>query len=130
MTDNNGWSGKPGVPLNPEREGWHCVLGHSMFDKPRPELWSRDQAGVFWWSGMQWSEDKAAKHWTYLGPVLFHNQATALQARVAELEGALRELIDQTHDCEKKLTEKLYRVDFCGESLPLTNARAELGEKE
>ena len=89
MTDNNGWADQPGVPLNPEQSGWHCVLGHSPADKPRPELWSRDQAGFFWWSGMQWREDKAAKHWTYLGPVLFHNQATALQAENARLREAV-----------------------------------------
>lgn len=53
----------------------------------------------------------------------------ALQAHVAELEAALRELIDQTHDCEKELTRKLYRIDFCGESLLLTNARAALKAK-
>lgn len=47
-------------------------------------------------------------------------------ARIKGLEAVLRELIDHTHDCEKELTERLYRADFCGESLPLTNARAAL----
>lgn len=47
-------------------------------------------------------------------------------ARAERLEAVLRELIDHTHDCEKELTERLYRADFCGESLPLTNARAAL----
>lgn len=48
------------------------------------------------------------------------------EARAERLEAVLRELIDHTHNCEKELTERLYRADFCGESLPLTNARAAL----
>jgi hypothetical protein len=120
-----GWPGKPGVPLNPEQGGWHGVLGHSPADKPRPELWSRDQAGFFWWSGMQWREDKAAKHWTYLGPVLFHNEATALQAENARL----REALDFYGDVSK------YPAPFTGGMGALWEdcgkiARAARGEKE
>jgi len=37
---------------------------------------------------------------------------------------ALRTLIDQCWETEKTLTEELYKVDYCGESLPLCNARA------
>lgn len=37
---------------------------------------------------------------------------------------ALRALVDHCHQQEKTLTEELYRTDFCGESGPLTNARA------
>jgi hypothetical protein len=54
------------------------------------------------------------------------DEITRLTARVKELEGALRELIDHTHNCEKELTEDLHHADFCGESLPLTKARAAL----
>ena len=50
----------------------------------------------------------------------------AAEAKVERLRGALRELIDHTHNCERELTEELHKVDFCGESLPLTNARAAL----
>lgn len=49
-----------------------------------------------------------------------------LAKRVAELEIALSELINHTHNCEKELTEELHHQDFCGESLPLTNARKAL----
>jgi predicted small metal-binding protein len=48
--------------------------------------------------------------------------------RIEELEAALLELIDHTHNCEKELTEELHHQDFCGESLPLTKARATLAE--
>ena len=39
---------------------------------------------------------------------------------------ALRVLISHTHECERELTEALYHADFCGESRPLTDARATL----
>jgi hypothetical protein len=50
------------------------------------------------------------------------------EARLAKAVEALRVLIDHTHNCEKELTEDLHRADFCGESLPLTNARTTLAE--
>jgi predicted ATPase with chaperone activity len=48
----------------------------------------------------------------------------ASAATVAELVDALEELVDLQVQCEKQLTEELYHMDFCGESTPLTNARA------
>ena len=50
----------------------------------------------------------------------------AIADRIEELEAALLELIDHTHNCEKELTEELHHQDFCGESLPLTKARTTL----
>lgn len=68
---------------------------------------------------------------------LYAVQRGKLEARLAECEArlskaveALRVLIDHTHNCEKELTEDLHRADFCGESLPLTNARTTLAEFE
>jgi hypothetical protein len=61
-----------------------------------------------------------------------HNAAAdrieALEAKLAKAVEALGVLIQLAHDCEKELTEDLYHVDFCGESMPLTNARATLAE--
>lgn len=51
-----------------------------------------------------------------------------LEAKLAKAVDALADLILHTHNCEKELTEELHRVDFCGESLPLTNARETLAE--
>jgi phytoene/squalene synthetase len=56
--------------------------------------------------------------------------AWQLEQRLYKAVEALRNLIQHTHNCEKELTEKLHRQDFCGESLPLTNARAELAKLE
>lgn len=50
----------------------------------------------------------------------------AAEAEAEKLRGVLRELIEHTHNCEKELTEELHGADFCGESLPLTIARAAL----
>ena len=51
------------------------------------------------------------------------------EAERDRLREALIELIQQTHNCERELTEDLHHVDFCGESLPLTNAREALKGK-
>ena len=67
--------------------------------------------------------------WSMLEDEGFYTKAnTAILAanRIEELEAALLELIDHTHNCEKELTEELHHQDFCGESLPLTKARATL----
>jgi type I site-specific restriction endonuclease len=55
-------------------------------------------------------------------------RAEQLAATNERLKAVLRELIDHTHNCEKELTERLYCADFCGESLPLTNARTAMKE--
>jgi polyhydroxyalkanoate synthesis regulator phasin len=54
----------------------------------------------------------------------------ALTAKLAKAMEGLRDLIQHAHNCEKELTEELHHQDFCGESLPLTNARATLAEIE
>ncbi len=56
------------------------------------------------------------------------DQTAALDKLIAEAvepyAEALRVLISHTHECERELTEALYHADFCGESRPLTDARA------
>ena len=90
MTDTtNGWPGKPGVPLNPEKEGWHWLQAKYYDDPVGPFM-------AFFWDADQqtWPKIKpyGGRTFHYLGPCLTHDQATALQARVAELEGALRQI--------------------------------------
>ena len=53
-------------------------------------------------------------------------EAEALMEDNARLREVLSELIQHTHNCERELTEDLHHVDFCGESVPLTNAREAL----
>ncbi len=96
MTDtNNGWPGKPGVPLNPEKDGAHR-LRHQDSGLMADALWS---CGGTWLdlSG-DFSIPHAAAFYDYLGPCLTPDQATALQARVAELDQTLWQLLDDMRD--------------------------------
>ena len=81
MTDtNNGWSGKPGVPLNPEKDGWH------WFKTPDGlviHFWGATFSECSEWDGYPLF---IVREWTYLGPCLTHDEITRLRARVAELE--------------------------------------------
>lgn len=88
MTETNTWPGKPGVPLNPEKDDWHWVR------TPDGELVPYNWVPAFEvdlgiWPA-KWvydlNEHWPPEHGTYLGPCLTPDQATALQARVAELE--------------------------------------------
>ncbi len=99
MTDTtNGWPGEPGVPLEPEKNSWHWVSWGDedpiALEWESQHWFNADEAGSGHWcfGGGQYGTAKevADDGWTYLGPVLSHDQAAALQARVAELEGALR----------------------------------------
>jgi hypothetical protein len=66
--DNNGWPGEPGVPLNPERDGWHWV---ESAEGPVPALWARPlwrHCRDFWdQRSPEWMEEQ---QWRYLGPCL------------------------------------------------------------
>jgi hypothetical protein len=90
MTDtNNGWPGKPGVPLNPEKDGWHWLRtpdGELVPYNWRPEGECERGSWAFGWV-YDIEYDWPPVECTYLGPVLSHDDATAMQARVAELEG-------------------------------------------
>ena len=59
-------------------------------------------------------------------PVAAADRIEALTAERDRLRVVLIELIQHTHNCERELTEDLHHVDFCGESVPLTNAREAL----
>ncbi|MFN8994548.1 MAG: hypothetical protein ACK5X3_12925 [Pseudomonadota bacterium] len=90
MTDtNNGWPGKPGVPLNPEKDGPHRLRHHDS-DLVLDALWS---CGGTWLdlSG-NFSIPHAAAFYDYLGPCLTPDEATALQARADQAaQGHARE---------------------------------------
>lgn len=93
MTANNGWRGKPGVPLNPAKDGWHWLKRISNGWETLAK-WDNDWNGNgdFWWNLPGYSDpERVARIFCYLGPVLAFDEATALQKRVAELEGALKD---------------------------------------
>ena len=91
---------RPGVPLNPEEDGWHHV-------KECPN----SSAKIVFWSGHGGNthyENGDLKHhegwdgyplwiaeeWRYLGPVFTPDGTAALIARIAELEAVLERIIE------------------------------------
>ena len=88
MSDTtNGWPNKPGVPLNPERDGWHwCERDGGL----EPRFWS---SGRRLWAGVRnsWISPKMLLAlFGYAGRCLTPDEATVQQKRIAELEVALR----------------------------------------
>jgi hypothetical protein len=98
MTDNN-WPdpARPGVPMNPERDGWHWVqrVDKGFVPSPRIVLWTDDWAsGQFSWDavGYEADEQKLGRDFRYLGPCLTPAEVDArvAQARRDALEEAAR----------------------------------------
>ena len=91
---SNGWPGKPGVPLNPERDGWHwCERDGGL----EPRFWS---SGQQLWAGSRnsWISPKMLLSlFGYAGPCLTPAEVDARvkQARRDALEEAAR-LVNQT----------------------------------
>ena len=86
MSDNNNWPGKPGVPLNPERDGWHWVqrVDKGFVPSPRIILWTDDWSSrQFSWDaiGYEADEQKLGRDFRYLGPCL---TPAEVEARVSE----------------------------------------------
>lgn len=82
MTATNGWPGKPGVPMNPDRSGAHILGSHVL-------IW-RASIGDYINGNGNVMPPEVACAWPYRGPCLTPDEVAVLQARVAELEEALR----------------------------------------
>ena len=70
MSDN-GWPDKPGVPLNPEKTGWHWLSG--VLERPAAFEWlAHKQAWLFHRAQPEAQAMPPADFgsWTYLGPCL------------------------------------------------------------
>lgn len=100
--------------------------------KHTPLPWRSEKAltsdgGDFW--GLYGANQEAIAYLTLRGPnELGANVALIVQAvnnHYALIE-VLKELIDHCWETEKALTEKGYRMDYCGESIVLCNARRTL----
>lgn len=73
MNNPNNWpdSDKPGVPLNPERDGWHWVCSAVGIAAPYPMLWGADSKA--WDTGDGWefcTSPRMTERTRYLGPCL------------------------------------------------------------
>lgn len=73
----NGWPGKPGVPLNPEQDGWHWLedtvdgVGTGHIEAVRYAVWSVP----IWYRAGNRSPITKTKEWRYLGPCLMPDEA-------------------------------------------------------
>jgi hypothetical protein len=74
---------KPGVPLNPERDGWHWIVGWS--DKLFVAEWDSDQKDYVWFDGGDDPSGMVENGWTYAGPVLMPAEVDAFRAENARL---------------------------------------------
>ena len=99
MSDtNNGWPNKdrPGVPLNPERDGWHWLSAMYYDDPIGPPVACFWEAKLERWPRLQ---DKPGNYpvsrgFCYLSPVATPAEIAAKDARIAELEAILGQLLD------------------------------------
>lgn len=94
MSDPNGWPDpdKPGVPLHPERDGWHW-LHHPEDLRPMVTGWQAELHG--WPSGGLHSPQVIVDlGYRYLGPALLPAEVAALvaEARAKALEEAAAEV--------------------------------------
>jgi hypothetical protein len=85
---NNTWPGKPGVPRDPEKGGWHWLSG--VTERPAAFEWlAHKQAWLF--HRAQPEAQAMPPHdfrlWAYLGPCLTPDEAAALEEK---LEAAAR----------------------------------------
>ena len=108
------WPGKPGVPINADRDGWHWVKIIHGISQPRPRLW---WSKIDRWElsdGALISPSEFAERWRYLGLVLTPDETAALQKRCEEAE---RERDALRRDTSQKVTtdEMVRRLQHLGD---------------
>ena len=82
----NTWLGKPGVPLNPEKDDWHWVKIIHGISQPRPRLW---WSKIDRWElsdGALISPSEFAERWRYIGPCLTPDEVQNLRDDLASAE--------------------------------------------
>ena len=96
MTDANGWPDpeRPGVPLNPERDGWHW-LKHPEDLRAYPAPWNSELAG--WVSGPIYSPEGVIElGYCYFGPCFTPAEVAAQIAAAVAAEREACEKVAQT----------------------------------
>jgi hypothetical protein len=104
MSEDNTWPdpARPGVPLNPERDGWHWLLAMYYDDPIGPPI------SCFWYAEHQsWPrlQDKpgnqpVSRGFCYLGPAF---TPAEVDARVKEARRDAREKVARYHDLMAKM---------------------------
>jgi hypothetical protein len=99
----SGWPDpdKPGVPLNPDRDGIHWLFNPDN-DKPHPVIWVADLGT--WAVGDVWTPRMVAEMGLhYQGPVLTPAETDALRAENARLREALYRTLNYIENTESGL---------------------------
>jgi hypothetical protein len=100
MSDNNGWPGEPGVPLNPERNGLHWIQHYN--DDPITYEWCATYNEWFLGPNTDYGEgwqkaEYVGINYKYLGPCL---TPAEMDARVKE---ARRDALEEAaQECDKR----------------------------
>lgn len=110
MSEDNTWPdpARPGVPLNPERDGWHLLVQKNA---QLPEVWEwktnslgaeyGDQSIGAWLEGEgDVQPEDTGKWYRYLGPCL---TPAEVDARVKEARRDAREQVARYHDLMAKM---------------------------
>ena len=93
---NNNWPGKPGVPLNPARDGWHWLTRKNGL-WPEAWRWNPDADGRGAWAetDCDGQPEEMVKWYRYIGPCLTPAEVDARvqQAKRDALEEAARRIL-------------------------------------
>jgi hypothetical protein len=89
----SGWPDplKPGMPLNPEKDGWHWLADPAstqFYFWHRPVKWIGEIESWLFGSCVTWRKMNESG-WTYLGPCLKPAEADALRAENARMRAAI-----------------------------------------
>lgn len=101
-----------GVPLNPDRSGWHWLKGLGSLSKPRPFFWEVF-LGPGQWADQRLDDPVILAEMEYLGPVATPAEIAAKDARIAELKAALR-----VYECSGKCANcygAVRNTKYCGQ---------------
>jgi hypothetical protein len=111
MSDNNGWPGKPGVPLNPEREGWHWLS--AKLGDPEPYYWT----GGLWMGSDQFHIVSFSETVLYLGPALTPAEVDARVVDALKWRDAINDALTnwllpiEDHETPKDALQRLIRLE-------------------
>jgi len=101
MTQANGWPypDKPGVPLNPERDGWHWLQNRKPGCAPCPVQWKAD-GGWVWNAIAYFPNPDTAFRYAYRGPCLTPAEVAAREqaAAVAMREACAAQVCAESDD--------------------------------
>jgi hypothetical protein len=127
MTDATGWpdASKPGVPLNPERDGWHWVNGSPLLWDQWHKVWKHSDG----FECYRTTPSQAAfRGWNYSGSLLTPAEVAAREAAAAEaMREACATIVDAHAAAAKRCSEEgdvIYRIraEFLANSYAITQA--------